>query len=274
MSFTMWSLFNVRRISSPFFFFPLRSRLNRNKLQFLPELLFQSNPKLGRLWVHLSCFSIPPSSDFLKPLPSLLSDSLPSPTLSASLLMCYVIRFENTATVRCQNFHPQGWGFKSHARWHSAALCSCQEVKESVRVRCVWLCVCVCVCVCVCMSFKRWKCACSECFAWTWVEFLFGNIEFSQSIQSVRAGHTDAETTPTRSAPLSFSSHIPRLTLSRSSLRGFQSHLSSHPVLWFFPLRWRSISVFVLSSERLRQLRLKVETPSKLYVCLDWAAFK
>ncbi|KAK5864512.1 hypothetical protein PBY51_015749 [Eleginops maclovinus] len=26
-----------------------RLRLNRNKLQFLPELLFQSNPKLGRL---------------------------------------------------------------------------------------------------------------------------------------------------------------------------------------------------------------------------------
>uniref|UniRef100_A0A7N6FDY6 Slit homolog 3 (Drosophila) n=1 Tax=Anabas testudineus TaxID=64144 RepID=A0A7N6FDY6_ANATE len=32
-----------------FSFFSLRSRLNRNKLQFLPELLFQSNPKLGRL---------------------------------------------------------------------------------------------------------------------------------------------------------------------------------------------------------------------------------
>lgn len=40
--------------------------------------------------------------------------------------------------------------------------------------------------VCVCVStldFKRWKCACSECFAWTRVEFLFRNIEFSQSVR-------------------------------------------------------------------------------------------
>lgn len=40
------------------------------------------------------------------------------------------------------------------------------------------------VCVCVSMlDFKRWKCACSECFAWTRVEFLFRNIEFSQSVR-------------------------------------------------------------------------------------------
>lgn len=49
------------------------SRLNRNKLQFLPELLFQSNPKLGRLWVHFDFlfFSSSPHSWSL-------SDSPPS----------------------------------------------------------------------------------------------------------------------------------------------------------------------------------------------------
>lgn len=68
LRFSLWDefynmkTFNFNYISfSPFF--SLHSRLNRNKLQFLPELLFQSNPKLGRLWVHLSCFSISPSSD-------------------------------------------------------------------------------------------------------------------------------------------------------------------------------------------------------------------
>ncbi|KAM7389130.1 hypothetical protein PAMP_023124 [Pampus punctatissimus] len=34
-----------------------RLRLNRNKLQFLPELLFQSNPKLGRLPIGVSTLS-------------------------------------------------------------------------------------------------------------------------------------------------------------------------------------------------------------------------
>lgn len=44
-----------------FLFFVSCSRLNRNKLQVLPELLFQSNPKLGRLWVHFNFSSTFPS---------------------------------------------------------------------------------------------------------------------------------------------------------------------------------------------------------------------
>lgn len=111
------------------------------------------------------------------------------------------------------------------------------------------------VCVCVSMlDFKRWKCACSECFAWTRVEFLFRNIEFSQS---VRAGHTDAAKPPTRPPPLSFSSHIPRHTLSLCFSPIGASMLSPH-LCSFFPLRL-SDSLFVLSSERIVSLgwRLK-----------------
>ncbi len=169
--------------------------------------------------------------------------------------------FENMATVQCQNFYP-GWGFKSRARWHSAALCSCQEVKKSVCVRCV------CVCVYV-HAFKRWKCAWSECFAWTCEEFLFGNMEFSQSIQSVRAGHTDAEKPPTCLLSLLFFSHSQTCSLSHSLFVCF-SPIDAPTLSPFLPLcctpvctpSFHSGSLFVLSSESLRQLRLKVETPS------------
>lgn len=131
--------------------------------------------------------------------------------------------FENTATAHCQNFYP-GWGFKSRARWHSGALCSCWEEKKSVCVRCV----------CV-HDFKRWKCSWSECFAWTYEEFLFGNMEFSQSIQSVRAGHTDSEKPPTCPPSFSFSSHIPRHTLSLSFSLSF-SPIGAPTLSPFLPL--------------------------------------
>lgn len=53
------------------------------------------------------------------------------------LLMCYVIHLKTRPW--CQKFYP-GWGFRSRARWHSAALCSCRELKKAVSVRCVRLC--------------------------------------------------------------------------------------------------------------------------------------
>lgn len=159
----------------------------------------------------------------------------------------------------------EGWGSKSRARWHSAALCCCWEVKKSARV-----------CVCVrAHDFKRWKGAWSECFAWTCEEFLFRNTKFSQSIQSVRAGHTDAEKPPT--CPPSISFYIPRhsryLCVSLQSVH--PPCLISSPALSLSALpSFHSGFLFVLSSESPCQLRLKVETPSKLYSCLFWAAFK
>lgn len=137
LRFIKWNHLNV----TIFPFICPSSRINRNKLLFLPELLFQSNPKLGRLWVHLSRFSISPSQS-----PAFLSGSLPlSLSPSPFLSSFHVLHdpFENKATVQCQNFDPGG-GFKSLSRWHSAALCPCGEVKRSV-------------CMCVCAQFKEVK---------------------------------------------------------------------------------------------------------------------
>lgn len=75
--------------------------------------------------------------------------------------------------------------------------------------------------------------------------------------KSVRAGHTDAAKPPTCPPPLSFSSHIPRHTLSLCFSPIGASMLPPH-LCSFFPLRL-SGSLFVLSSERIVSLgwRLK-----------------
>lgn len=136
--------------------FSLYSRLNRNKLQFLPELLFQSNPKLGRLWVHLSRFF-----HLFVQRPHFPPPALSVPFSNSFEVLQYVIhlkaRYRVRTFIRVEGSSPLPW-------WHSAALCCCSELKKSA-----------CVSVCVPDFVKRWKGACTECFAWTCKEILFRN---------------------------------------------------------------------------------------------------
>lgn len=136
--------------------FSLYSRLNRNKLQFLPELLFQSNPKLGRLWVHLSRFF-----HLFVQRPHFPPPALSVPFSISFEVLQYVIhlkaRYRVRTFIRVEGSSPLPW-------WHSAALCCCSELKKSA-----------CVSVCVPDFVKRWKGACTECFAWTCKEILFRN---------------------------------------------------------------------------------------------------
>lgn len=195
-----------------FLFFSPCSRLNRNKLQFLPELLFQSNPKLGRLWVHLSFFF--PS---LHPV-ILLHPTLPSLSSSITISLPVALSLPFFCLFWCVT-----WSIWKHSHGAMAELLSglkVQVLRQVTQCCSVLLsrgekeCVSdVCACVCV-HGFKRWKCAWSECFAWTREEFLFGNMEFSQSIRSVRTGHTDAVKPPSFS--LFFISHSQTLSLSLS----------------------------------------------------------
>lgn len=177
--------------------------------------------------------------------------------------MCYVIHVKARPRCSVRTFI---WGLRVQVPRQVTQCCSVLLLRGEKE----------CVCVCVCAhDFKRWKGAWSECFAWTCEEFLFRNTKFSQSIQSVRAGHTDAEKPPT--CPPSISFYIPRhsryLCVSLQSVH--PPCLISSPALSLSALpSFHSGFLFVLSSESPCQLRLKVETPSKLYSCLFWAAFK
>lgn len=131
-------------------FFSPCSRVNRNKLQVLPELLFQSNPKLGRLWVHRSCFlffffsSVPPDT-----LPSSTLPSLPSTFYALSVSWCcYVIHLKTWsrcsvgAFIRVEGSSPlPGVTAPLCApveRWKRARLCVWPLLQE-VRVCPEWL---------------------------------------------------------------------------------------------------------------------------------------
>lgn len=143
-----------------FFFLSPCSRLNRNKLQFLPELLFQSNPKLGRVWVQ----------DFI--FPSMIS-FLYSQCYSLSL-MCHLILLKTRLWCEVRVLvQVEGSGLLPG---DTVVLCA---PVERERLGCAFVCAC---------GLKRWKCSCTECFAWTKVEFVFENLVFSFKCSGCRSG--------------------------------------------------------------------------------------
>lgn len=132
------------------------SRLNRNKLQVLPELLFQSNPKLGRLWVHLSYISILPSR----------AHTLPA-TFHLFWCVTWSIRMDGgrgavselLSGLRVANPLAMVTQCCSVLPWRGEKECASASARP---------------------IFKRWKGAWSECFAWTCEEFLFRNTNFPE----------------------------------------------------------------------------------------------